>query len=217
MFRADFCRFPSRRRACAVQLAAPRQARRCDFARNDGELAKNAPKTQETVGFIGHNANSSGACLHSFRHFGGDPPRFYKPGGLFRHASWRSSSPHPHVRPTLWLLDAAASANFKSILLFCVSFGWRFSFFLCIGGGGGMFSNLRRKREGVISKNSKNKICAVALRQHNRDPTGRHRLRGEWSADGLRVGGGGHGFAVRKNLLGAVCMLEVDISESEGL
>lgn len=84
-------------------------------------------------------------------------------------------------------------------------------------GGGGMFSNLSRKREGAISKNSKNKICAVALRQHNRDPTGRHRLRCELSADGLRVGGGGHGFAVRKNLLGAVCMLEVDISESEGL
>lgn len=90
-------------------------------------------------------------------------------------------------------------------------------FFLCIGGGVGYVFKSEEKKGGVISKNSKNKICAVALRQHNRDPTGRHRLRGEWSADGLRVGGGGHGFAVRKNLLGAVCMLEVDISESEGL
>lgn len=152
MFRADFCRFPSRRRACAVQLAAPRQARRCDFARNDGELAKNTPKTQETVGFIGHNANSSSACLHSFRHFGGDPPRFYKPGGLFRHASWRSSSPHPHVRSTLWLLDSAASADFKSILLFCVSFGWRFSFFCVSGWWGYVFKSEEKKGRRHIEK-----------------------------------------------------------------
>jgi len=124
--------------------------------------------------------------------------------------------PAPMFRSTFRPFNSAASAAFKSILRFLRQLRLALFFFLCIGGWGYVFKS-EEKRERCHIKTSKNKICAVALRQHNRDPTGRHRLRGEWSADGLRVGGGGHGFAVRKNLLGAVCMLEVDISESEGL
>lgn len=164
MFRADFGKIqtvgapgrrqPGRRARCARLLC-------CNFAANPAKMGRKPP---QTVGIIGHNANSSGACLHSFRHFCGDPPRFYKPGGLFRHASWRSSSPQPHVRPTLWLLDAAASADFKSILLFCFSASasaGAFLFSVYWGWWWGMFSNLRRKREASYRKTQKIKFSRL--------------------------------------------------------
>nr|DAK83850.1 MAG TPA: hypothetical protein [Caudoviricetes sp.] len=45
--------------------------------------------------------------------------------------------------------------------------------------GWGCVSKSEPKKGGGHIENPKNKICAVALRQHNRDPTGQNRLQSE--------------------------------------
>lgn len=63
--------------------------------------------------------------------------------------------------------------NIDSRYTFCnVGYGRRF-LFACVGGGRGVFSKPESKFRNGWGHTSKNKICAVALRQHIRCPTDR--------------------------------------------
>lgn len=157
---------------------------------------KNGRIVQDVLAIIGHNRKDIGAATQGGSHFMQYTPHFTNldgvsaalrgvalpPTPMFLSTPILRSIPHgkPHILAALAILFGMAGRRataLKSILFFCVSFGWRF-FFALQQGVGCVSKSEPKKGRGHI-ENPKNKICAVALRQHNRDPTGRYRLQSE--------------------------------------